>query len=1051
MPILNRDDAQEVERHVRDIFDARDDGRGNAVRRLFVEVMDFMSDFGRVSLMDAPASVSLPGSAERVAVLDGVRVFYAALDSRRVRTREAVAAANSLARAMGEDMLIVFANGGASEMHFVHPVFGGARPVLRRMVVERGVPRRTAVQQLSNIYWRIQDEAGDVRSALTSAFDVEPVTRRFFEEYDRVFNFAMRAVREARGARESESDAEDRRMFVQTLFNRLTFVYFLSRKGWLRFGGDADYLRALWRSYQDAGGDGKNFYYDRLRPLFFGGLNNYRSRDITGGTATPALIGEVPFLNGGLFKYTELDERYRDSVPDAAFERALDGLFDRFNFTVTESTPFDVEVAVDPEMLGKMFEELVTKNERHGAGAYYTPRGVVSFMCREGLKSYLRRRVPSLDEEALARFVDGRDAAAIPPIDAPAVGTALDEVSVVDPACGSGAYLLGMMQELVELREALYNARQDPRSLYDLKLHVIQRSLYGADADPFAVNIAMLRLWLSLSVDYEGDTPEALPNLDFKIVRGDSLTAPDPSAAQGEMSTALIAASGLGELKGEYMRESDGARKAALRARIESEESDLLRSLGGAAAPEGAVDWRVAFSEVFANKGGFDVAIANPPYVRQELIKPDAYKNELARMYADAATRRSDLYCHFYARGLQLLADGGAHVFVCSNSWLDVGYGAKLQEYLLNAARVRTIWESAVERQFSTADVNTIISAIEKTAPRDGDETRFVSLRDEFNEAIADAGLRREVVKTRRELLEAGLGSANSRGVRKFVGDKWGGKYLRAPSIYHHILNEYSGRLVRLGDVANVRRGITTGANGFFYLTRETIEQRGIEPEFLSPAMTSPQESRSVLVDARSLPYRVFTCREDKSEIAGTGALAYIKWGESQGLHERSTLSSRKRWYSLAGAADAPILMNRMMDETSRAFLITGTLYANNVLYEIRPKPAAHANHVCAALNSTVCQMMVNLDGRTNFGGGLLELSAYGVAGLNIVSPAHLGDFDDAIFASADWDVLNPSRARLALDAAVFDALGLTLGERDAVYAAVRELVGNRLRRAGSV
>ena len=138
------------------------------------------------------------------------------------------------------------------------------------MVVERDTSRRTAVQQLSNIYWRIQDEGGDVRSALNSAFDVEPVTRRFFEEYDRVFDFAMRAVREARGGLERESDAEDRSMFVQTLFNRLSFVYFLSRKRRLRFGGDTDYLRALWRSCQDAdNGDCRNFYYDRLRPLFF--------------------------------------------------------------------------------------------------------------------------------------------------------------------------------------------------------------------------------------------------------------------------------------------------------------------------------------------------------------------------------------------------------------------------------------------------------------------------------------------------------------------------------------------------------------------------------------------------------------------------------------------------------------------------------------------------------------------------------------------------------------------------------------------------------------
>ena len=124
------------------------------------------------------------------------------------------------------------------------------------------------------------------------------MTRRFFEEYDRVFDFAMRAVREARGGLERESDAKDRSMFVQTLFNRLSFVYSLSRKRRLRFGGDTDYLRALWRSCQDAGGgDCRNFYCDRPRPLFFGGLNNYRSRDITGGVATPALIGDVPLQN----------------------------------------------------------------------------------------------------------------------------------------------------------------------------------------------------------------------------------------------------------------------------------------------------------------------------------------------------------------------------------------------------------------------------------------------------------------------------------------------------------------------------------------------------------------------------------------------------------------------------------------------------------------------------------------------------------------------------------------------------------------------------------
>ena len=143
----------------------------------------------------------------------------------------------------------------------------------------------------------------------------------------------------------------------------------------------------------------------RLHPLFFSGLNNPHSRDLTEGLTT--LIGDVPFLNGGLFEETELDRRVGITVPDAAIAQVLTGLFDRFNFTVMESTPFDIEVAVDPEMLGKVFEELVTG--RHDSGAYYTPRPVVSFMCREALKGYLEGQETSLSPEAIAQFVDRHD------------------------------------------------------------------------------------------------------------------------------------------------------------------------------------------------------------------------------------------------------------------------------------------------------------------------------------------------------------------------------------------------------------------------------------------------------------------------------------------------------------------------------------------------------------------------------------------------------------------------------------------------------------------
>ena len=636
-------------------------------------------------------------------------------DTDRVRRAEAAAAAKLISDQLAGDLLLVFTNRSDSQLHFIYPTFAGARPILRRMIVERDLPRRTAVQQIANIYWHWRDR-GSIHAALELAFDVEAVTRRFFAEYKRVFNNAMA---KARGFGPSVDEQDAKKLYVQTLFNRLMFVYFLSRKGWLTFKGDKDYLNALWHDYQSRSGypenPDPNFHSDRLYHLFFFGLNNPQSHDLNFGKGfMETVFGVVPFLNGGLFEETDLDRRDSIVVPDDAISPILSELFDRFNFTVMESTPYDIEVAVDPEMLGKVFEELVTG--RHESGSYYTPRPVVSFMCREALKGYLAGQNTGLSDAAIAEFVDGRDTAGISLAGARQLAEALEKVTVVDPACGSGAYLLGMMQELIELQTALYSDKLqvDARGLYDLKLQIIERNLYGADIDPFATNIAMLRLWLSLAIEYEGEAPQPLPNLDFKIVCGDSLLGPDPSPENyGDLFRSRVheVAGELTRRKAQYM-DAAGTDKDSLRAEIREVQNELTRALAALPAPAGAVDWRVEFAEVFDRRGGFDIALANPPYVRQEQIGPA--KAALTKLYADAATARSDLYCYFYARALQMLRDGGMHVFICSNSWLDVGYGAKLQEYLLRKAHARAIYESAVERQFSTAQINTIISIVEK-------------------------------------------------------------------------------------------------------------------------------------------------------------------------------------------------------------------------------------------------------------------------------------------------------------------------------------------------
>ncbi|MDW8277514.1 MAG: TaqI-like C-terminal specificity domain-containing protein [Anaerolineales bacterium] len=563
-----------------------------------------------------------------------------------------------------------------------------------------------------------------------SAFDVEKVTRAFFRDYRALFEQAEASIDLPWGA-------EQKRLYTQRFFNRLLFLAFLERKGWLTFRGRKDYLRALFDDYYHNDPERRrsaNFHRKRLNALFFMGLNNPYGRGLVQEdphfSPIRALIGEVPYLNGGLFEREADDETFFFS--DDLLARILSGLLYRYNFTVTESTPLDVEVAVDPEMLGKIFEELVTG--RHESGSYYTPKPVVQFMCREALKGCLEAALPAEDADSIARFVDENDGAALR--DPEAALAALKQVKVCDPACGSGAYLLGMLHELLEKREALFAARRlDAQTIYARKLEIIQNNLYGVDLDPFAVNIARLRLWLSLIVDYEGYPPPPLPNLDFKIETGDSLLGPDPSGGlqpdlfrYGQVQQFL-------RLKNEYMSTHAGSdEKKKLAAQIEALKADIQAwaHTRQAADLPNAFDWQVEFAEVFAPSrpadtlpqipkefgggqgGGFDILLANPPYVRQELIKD--LKPALRRVYGALYTGTADLYVYFYLRAHQLLKPGGVMVFISSNKYFRSAYGETLRAFLGKHTRLRYLIDFGDSPVFQAIAYPSILVA-HKAAP----------------------------------------------------------------------------------------------------------------------------------------------------------------------------------------------------------------------------------------------------------------------------------------------------------------------------------------------
>ena len=699
MPIANIQDTTGVEQKLQEILSSADvDRRLQAIRELFVGFLDYDNADQLVSLESA-GNAQLPKDAHVAARRDGVTVAYIPLDNadtNRVNGIVVSAAAKALGNILADDLLLVFTNRGRDQLHIISPDLSGSRPMLQRLVAYRDQLQRTVPEQIAKMWDNYGNKGKTLREAIAEAFSVEPVTTEFFGTYRKLFEAAEEQITGFTPAEE-----EQKHLFTQTLFNRLMFVYFLSRKGWLKFDGNPDYLKALWNSYTLESSTG-NFYLTRLRTLFFKGLNNPDAGKLP--EEEKALIGEVPFLNGGLFEETDLDKRQNIGIPDETIRHILTDLFERFNFTVMESTPYDVEVAVDPEMLGKVFEELVTG--RHDSGAYYTPRPVVSFMCREALKGYLEGKETGLDADAIARFVDKHDTSGISLTGAPRISEALSDVTVVDPACGSGAYLLGMMQELIELQTVLYNIGVDSKKIYDLKLEIIQRNLYGVDIDEFAVNIAMLRMWLSLAIDYEGEEPEPLPNLDFKFVWGDSLLGPDPTAAvevQGTLGQDTGKMQHLGQLKADYMRASLGPDKEQLKQYIEDAEQQVRESLGSTGVTEGTVDWRVEFVEVFAGNRGFDIAIANPPYVQ---LQKDG--GRLGRLYKDSGyatfVRSGDIYQLFYERGCQLLKPSrGLLAYITSNSWLKAEYGKSTRRHfserhtpLLLLELGKDVFESAI-------------------------------------------------------------------------------------------------------------------------------------------------------------------------------------------------------------------------------------------------------------------------------------------------------------------------------------------------------------------
>ena len=356
-------------------------------------------------------------------------------------------------------------------------------------------------------------------------FSVERVTTKFYQEYAAVRDRMAKGLLEHNQGHPvvKSLKEDDARAWATRQMGRVLFMWFLQAKRWLGHpggNGSTTYLLDLW-SRRSQMGDGE-YYRDMLSPLFFNAM-------ATGSTSygQHPVLGYVPYLNGGLFRRSAMEDRINDvgevSLPDDVFDPENDGsllsLLSRYRFTTRESTPDDQSVDPDPELLGRVFENLYQGDERHDSGTYYTPREIVHFMCREALDGYLRDTTgvdqSKLDALRHASAGSWDDDEALPDVPADALIDALETVRICDPAVGSGAFLLGSIQEIVSLRRRILRTQRDyvdPHELYgmvsDWKRRIIENSLYGVDINPEAVEICRLRLWLSMVLDMD-EPPEA--------------------------------------------------------------------------------------------------------------------------------------------------------------------------------------------------------------------------------------------------------------------------------------------------------------------------------------------------------------------------------------------------------------------------------------------------------------------------------------------------------------------------------------------------------------
>ncbi len=617
---------------------------------------------------------------------------------------------------------------------------------------------RTATDNFMGLYDKRDSlEIKDIEDA----FNVEALSKEFFGKYKAQYEaFVSYMIKPDNGMRQNFIDTDfdhtgmtadkirDReekpiRDYVKKLLGRIVFLHFLQKKGWLgvpagkEWGeGDHNFMLHLFENASEE--QKENFLDDILEDLFAKGLDCNRSDrgDLYDTKVEGFRNHRIPYLNGGLFERDNLDEK-TVCFPSNYFKDLLT-MLSQYNFTIDENDPNDAEVGVDPEMLGRIFENLLEDNK--DKGAFYTPKEIVQYMCRESLIAYLQTDQREEDKEPIRQFVTTHDVESLGELKEE-IEQKLIDVKICDPAIGSGAFPMGLLRELFLCRSAIEPNIVEKAA--DIKRHIIQNNIYGVDIERGAVEIARLRFWLALIVDEK--SPEVLPNLDFKIMQGNSLleqykgadlsTMTENKLKSGQVMTIFdnMLEDYRKKLRGklaEYYACPEHNKKVELRSEIvelvkqqlieqhiyiDFEDLDL-------SANSQFFLWHTWFHDVFSrpSKEGFDIVIGNPPYgAKYDNQTRSYYKNSYVTAKSIRGVQKGslDTYTLFIELGYNLLRQDGCFAYIIPISLTSSDSLTGVHRILMNNCNTIHISSYAVRPKpvFENAFVNTSILLFQKT------------------------------------------------------------------------------------------------------------------------------------------------------------------------------------------------------------------------------------------------------------------------------------------------------------------------------------------------